>query len=101
MNKSELASTIAEQTGLTKKDAANAMNATFEAIEGALKKGERVSFIGFGTFDVRLRAARQGVNPSTGAKIKIAEKAMVKFKAGSGLSDSVNKPKLRKALKAK
>ncbi len=94
-----MAEAIAAKTGLTKKDAANAMNATFEVIEESLANGERVSLIGFGTFDVKYRPARQGVNPSTGGKIKIAEKAMAKFKAGKSLGDRVNKPKLRKALK--
>ena len=73
MNKSELVATIVEKTGSTKKDAEMIMNATFEAISDALAKGDKVSLIGFGNFEVRERAAREGKNPQTGEKIQISE----------------------------
>ena len=85
MNKSELVDAIASGAGLSKADAARARDATTGAIDGALKSGDRVSLVGFGSFSVSHRAARTGRNPQTGAEIKIAAKNVVKFKAGAGL----------------
>ena len=89
MNKAELIAEVAEKAGLTKKDAAAALEATLDTITDALAKGDSVSFIGFGTFSTSKRAAREGINPSTGAKIKIAESTVAKFKAGAKLKEAV------------
>jgi DNA-binding protein HU-beta len=86
MNKSELVDAIASGAGLSKADAARALDATTGAIHGALKSGDRVSLVGFGSFSVSKRAARTGRNPQTGAEIQIAAKNVVKFKAGAGLT---------------
>ena len=90
MNKTELINAISEKSGLTKKDSEAALNATLKSIEEALVKGDKISLIGFGTFDVRERAAREGKNPQTGAKIKIAASKSPAFKAGSSLKNAVN-----------
>ena len=91
MNKAELIAKIAEESKLTKKAAETALDAFVTSVEGALKKGEKVQLVGFGTFEVRQRAARKGRNPQTKAEIKIpASKAPV-FKAGKALKDVVNK----------
>ncbi|MDD3304091.1 MAG: HU family DNA-binding protein [Clostridia bacterium] len=91
MNKAELIAKIAEESKLTKKAAETALDAFVTSVEGALKKGEKVQLVGFGTFEVRQRAARKGRNPQTKAEIKIpASKAPV-FKAGKALKDLVNK----------
>ena len=91
MNKAELIAAIAAKTGVTKKSAEAALNAFVDAVEGALKKGEKVQLVGFGSFEVRKRAARKGRNPQTKEEIKIpASKAPV-FKAGKALKDLVNK----------
>ena len=90
MNKAELVSMIAAKSNLTKKDSEMALNAFVETVQGALKKGEKIQVVGFGTFEVRARAARNGVNPRTKQSIKIpASKAPV-FKAGKALKDLVN-----------
>ena len=90
MNKGELIAKIAEESKLTKKAAEAALGAFIASIEGALKKGEKVQLVGFGSFEVRKRAARKGRNPQTGEEIKIpAAKAPV-FKAGKALKDKVN-----------
>lgn len=89
MNKTELINAIAENTGLAKTDAKKALEATLGAIAEAVKKGDKVALIGFGTFSVSERPARTGINPATGAKIEIAAKKVVKFKAGAELADSV------------
>ena len=89
MNKTEFIESIATKTGLTKKDSQSALEATLETITEALSKGDSVSFIGFGTFTTGKRAARAGINPSTGAKIQIAESTVAKFKAGSKLKEAV------------
>lgn len=89
MNKSELVAAIVEKTGSTKKDAEMIMNATFEAISDALAKGDKVSLIGFGNFEVRERAAREGKNPQTGEKIQIAACKVPAFKPGKALKDIV------------
>lgn len=91
MNKAELIAKIAEESKLTKKAAETALDAFVTSVEGALKNGEKVQLVGFGTFEVRQRAARKGRNPQTKAEIKIpASKALV-FKAGKALKDLVNK----------
>ncbi len=90
MKKAELVEAIAKQTGLTKADATRALEATFEVITKALKKGERVPVAGFGTFNVSKRKAREGRNPQTGASVKIPARKAVTFKAGTALKDAVN-----------
>ena len=90
MNKAELVSKMAEKSELTKKEAEAALNAFMKSVEEALVAGEKVQLVGFGTFEVRQRAARKGRNPQTKAEIKIpASKAPV-FKAGKGLKDIIN-----------
>jgi DNA-binding protein HU-beta len=86
MNKSELVAAVAAQAGLTKAQAQKAVEATVDAIAGALKNGDKVQLVGFGTFSVTEKAAREGVNPATGAKIQIPAKKVAKFKAGAGLA---------------
>ena len=90
MNKGELINAVAAN-GLTKKDAETAINAVFGAIEDALAKGEAVQLIGFGTFGVKERAAREGRNPRTGEVVKIAASKVPTFKAGKALKDKVAK----------
>ncbi len=90
MNKSELVSSIAEKAGLTKADAAKALDATVAAITGAMSTGDSVAIIGFGTFKVGDRAARTGRNPQTGAEMQIPAAKVPKFTAGKALKDSVN-----------
>lgn len=85
MNKTELTNKIAEGSGLSKANAKKALEATLEAISEALKAGDKVALVGFGTFSTATRAARQGKNPLTGEVINIAEKTVVKFKAGADL----------------
>lgn len=91
MNKSELIAAIAEKAELSKKDSEKALNAFVETITDALKKEEKVQLIGFGTFDLTKRAAREGRNPSTGATIQIPASTTPKFTAGKALKDAVNK----------
>lgn len=91
MNKSELVASIAEKSKLSKKDAEKALNSFVESVEGALVKGEKVQLVGFGSFEVRNRAARKGRNPQTKKEIMIpASKAPV-FKVGKALKDAVSK----------
>ncbi len=90
MNKGELVSAVAEKTGLTKADATKAVNEVFATIAEELKKGESVQLVGFGTFAVAERAAREGINPATKEKISIAASKSAKFKAGKALKDSLN-----------
>lgn len=90
MNKAELIDAIAEDSGLTKADAKRALDGFVNITGKALKKGDRISLVGFGSFSVSKRAARTGRNPQTGKEIKIAAKNVVRFKAGSDLSDKVN-----------
>jgi DNA-binding protein HU-beta len=85
MNKSELISAIAENSGLTKVDARKALDGFINATTETLKKGEKISLIGFGTFDIAERKARVGLNPKTKEKIQIPAKKVIKFKAGSDL----------------
>lgn len=90
MNKGDLIDAVADASGITKAQASSAVNAVFGSIEETLKKGDKASFVGFGTFSTSKRAAREGRNPATGAKMKIKAKTSVKFKAGKSLADSVN-----------
>jgi len=90
MNKSELVSAIAAKAGLSKVDAKKALDATVEAISEALKAGDKVALVGFGTFSVAERGAREGINPLTKQKITIAAKKSAKFKAGAELTEALN-----------
>ena len=90
MNKTELVAAVAEKAGLSGKDAAKAVAAVFDAITDTLKAGDKVALVGFGTFAVKERAAREGVNPLTGDKIKIAASKAPAFKAGKALKDAIN-----------
>ena len=89
MNKTELVNAIAAKTGLSKKDSDAALAATVEAITEALKAGDKIALVGFGTFEVRERAARTGKNPATGETIEIAACKAPAFKAGKALKDAV------------
>ena len=91
MNKTELVANVAEKAGLTKKDAEKAVNALFSSIEEALVANDKVQLIGFGTFEVKERAARTGRNPQTGAEIASPASKNPVFKAGKALKDAVNK----------
>lgn len=91
MTKAELIDKIADKTGLTKKDSGRALDAVFEAITEALAQGQRVQLVGFGSFEVRKRAARKGRNPQTGREIQIAARVVPAFKAGKALKDAVAK----------
>ncbi|MEN9700602.1 MAG: hypothetical protein RLZZ301_1800 [Bacteroidota bacterium] len=90
MNKAELIDAMAASAGLSKADAKRALDGFVSATTDALKKGDRISLVGFGSFDISKRNARNGRNPKTGAVIKIAAKNTVRFKAGADLSGSVN-----------
>ena len=89
MNKAQLIDAISSSAGLTKADSKKALDSFISSTTGALKKGDRVALVGFGSFGISKRSARTGRNPQTGAAIKIAAKKVVKFKAGSELSGSV------------
>ena len=90
MNKAQLIDSIADEANLTKADAKKALDAFIKTTSQALKKGERVALVGFGSFSVAERSARTGRNPQTGKPITIQAKKVVKFKAGSDLADAVN-----------
>ena len=90
MNKAELIDAMASESGLTKADAKRALDGFVNATSSALKKGDRISLIGFGSFSISKRNARTGRNPQTGKEIQIAAKNVVKFKAGADLSGKVN-----------
>ncbi len=90
MNKSELIDAIAAQADLSKADAGRALDATLKAITGALKEGDSVALVGFGTFSVKQRAEREGRNPKTGEAITIPAATVPGFKAGKALRDAVN-----------
>jgi len=90
MNKSELINQIAESADITKKAAGEALESFMKAITDTLEKGDKLQLVGFGTFSVTKRAARDGRNPQTGKAIKIPAKKVVKFKVGSKLSEAVN-----------
>jgi DNA-binding protein HU-beta len=91
MNKAELVAAVAEKAELTKKDAEKAVNSLLDSVERALVAGEKVSLVGFGTFEVRERAARKGRNPQAGAEIEIAASRVPVFKAGKALKEAVGK----------
>ena len=90
MNKTELVAAIAEQTELSKKDAEKALKAFIDVVTDEFKKGEKVQLVGFGTFEISERAAREGRNPLTGATMSIPASKAPKFKAGKALKDAVN-----------
>lgn len=90
MNKSELVASVAEAAELTKKDAEKAVNAVFASVQKALVEDDKVQIIGFGTFEVRTRAARKGRNPQTGETIEIPASKNPVFKAGKALKEAVN-----------
>ena len=90
MNKTELIVAIAEQAEISKKDAEKALKAFVDVVTEQLKEGEKVQLVGFGTFEVSERAAREGRNPQTGKTMKIAACKAPKFKAGKALKDAVN-----------
>jgi len=90
MNKTELIAAMAEQAGISKKDAEKALKAFTDVVADELKKGEKVQLVGFGTFEVSERAAREGRNPQSGAPMKIAASKAPKFKAGKALKDMIN-----------
>ena len=90
MNKQDLIGSVADQGGLTKADASKAVEAVFDAITEALKKGDEVRLVGFGTFSVSQRKASTGRNPRTGETMAIKASTQPKFKAGKGLKDAVN-----------
>ena len=91
MNKTQLVEKVAAEAQISKVAAKKAVDAAVEGVKEALKAGEKVQLIGFGTFEVKKQNARQGGNPATGKKIKIAAKKVAKFKAGAELADAVNK----------
>lgn len=90
MNKTELVAAMADQAGLSKKDSEKALKAFTDVVAEELKKGEKVQLVGFGTFEVAERAAREGRNPQTGAVMKIPASKAPKFKAGKALKDAIN-----------
>ena len=90
MNKSELIDSMAGKSGLSKADAAKALDALIESVTEGLSNGDRIALIGFGSWSVEQRSARTGRNPRTGDEIQIPAKNVIKFKAGAGLSNSVN-----------
>ena len=91
MNKNELVAKMAEKAGLKKTEAEKALKAFTDVVAEELKKGEKIQLVGFGTFEVAKRAAREGRNPQTGKSMKIAASKAPKFKAGKALKDVVNK----------
>ena len=93
MNKAELINAVAEKAGLSKKDTELAVNAVIEVITKSLKKGEKIQLVGFGSFEVKSRKAREGRNPQTNETIKIPASKVPVFKAGKALKDAVAKKK--------
>ncbi len=91
MNKAELVAAVAEKAGISKKDAEKAVAAVIDSVVDTLKAGDKVQLIGFGTFEIRERAARTGINPQTKATIKIAASKTPVFKAGKAFKDAVAK----------
>ncbi len=89
MNKQDLIGTVADTTGLSRGDATRAVEGVFDAITGALKRGDEVRLVGFGTFTISKRKASTGRNPRTGEPMQIKESTQPKFKAGKGLKDAV------------
>lgn len=102
MNKNDLVAKVADKSGLSKKDSEKAINAFIETVAGSLKAGDKVSVVGFGTFEVRERAARKGRNPQTGAEVKIPASKGVRFSAGASFKTLLNtKGAVRKAAAGK
>ena len=99
MNKTELVAAISEKTELTKKDSEKALKALIDVVAEELKKGEKVQLVGFGTFEVSERAAREGRNPQTGETMKIEASKAPKFKAGKAFKDAVNAAPAKKHKK--
>ena len=91
MNKAELIAEVAVKTGLSKKDSEKAVNAALDTVTASLKSGEKVSLVGFGTFDVKEREARMGRNPKTKEEIEILASRVPQFKAGKALKEAVDK----------
>lgn len=91
MNKQELVSSMAQRSGLTKKDAESALNAFTESVQTAMKKNEKVVLVGFGTFEARQRAERKGMNPRTKEEIRIPATTVPVFKAGKGLKEQIKR----------
>jgi DNA-binding protein HU-beta len=91
MNKTELVNSMADKSGLSKKDAEKALNAFLNVVEDAMVDGDKIALVGFGTFEVRTRAARKGRNPQTKEEITIPESKTPAFKAGKAFKDAVNK----------
>ncbi len=91
MNKSELINSLSEKTGLSKKDSDKFLSAFIESITETLIEGEKISLVGFGTFEAKQRAARKGINPQTKAEITIPASKSPSFKAGKALKDALNK----------
>ncbi len=89
MNKTELINAIAENAGLSKADSKKALDATINAVSEALKQGDKIALVGFGTFSVSERPSRTGINPRTKEQITIAAKKIIKFKAGAELTDAI------------
>ena len=92
MNKADLVAAMAEKAGVSKKDAEASLKAFTDVVAEELKKGEKIQLVGFGTFEVSERAAREGRNPQTGEAMTIAASKTPKFKAGKALKDSINTP---------
>ena len=90
MNKAELVAAVAERTELSKKDAEKALKAFVDVVAEELKKGQKIQLVGFGTFEVSERAAREGRNPANGQPMQIAASKAPKFKAGKALKDAIN-----------
>jgi DNA-binding protein HU-beta len=90
MNKQELVEKVAKDTGMTKTSAAAAMQSAIDGIVKTLKKGQSITFVGFGTFKTSVRKARMGRNPQTGAAVKIPKRRVARFSAGKGLKDALN-----------
>jgi nucleoid DNA-binding protein len=90
MNKQELIEKVAKDTGMTKTSAAAAMESAIDGIVKTLKKGQSITFVGFGTFKTSIRKARLGRNPQTGASVKIPKRRVARFSAGKGLKDALN-----------
>jgi DNA-binding protein HU-beta len=101
VNKEELVNAVAAKTKLSKKETEATINATIDAVSAALSKGDKVTLVGFGTFQVRERAAREGRNPRTGAVLKISAKKAPTFSAGKGLKEAVAGGKTAKKAAAK
>ena len=91
MNKTELVNAIAKEANVKQTEAENVFNATIDCISNALSKGDKITLVGFGTFETKKRSAREGRNPKTGETIQIKESIVPSFKAGKTLKDKVNK----------